>query len=126
VHANPWAVAWPGQIVPTLPGSHELGGSRGQGRHRRVPVAVPLQEVELFHRRRFHRLRTRLTNRYGRPGKFFLISYNRCRVLHKSIWSLKIAFFFFFWKTSVRRFGGDKGRHLAEPLNVSMGGIGWK
>ena len=73
LHSDPRIVSWPGQIVPTLPGSHELGGTRCQGRHRRMPVAVPLQEVELLHRRRFHRLRPRLTNRYRISHR-----YSRC------------------------------------------------
>ena len=63
LHADPGIIAGSGQTVPTLSGSHELGGPRCQSRHRRMSVAVSLQEMELFHSGGLDRIRTRPPNR---------------------------------------------------------------
>ena len=63
VHPDPGPVARPVQALPALPGPHELGGARGEGRHRRVPVPVQEQAVELLDSRGLYRVRPGSSNR---------------------------------------------------------------
>lgn len=48
MHPDQRALSGSDQIVPTVPGPHERRGTRCQGWHRGVPVAVQAQTVELF------------------------------------------------------------------------------
>ena len=49
VHADQRTVSRPDQVMPAVPRPHERRREGREGRHRRVPVAVQAQKVELLH-----------------------------------------------------------------------------
>jgi len=48
VHPDQRTVSRPDEVMPAVPGPHEWRRARCEGRHRRVPVAVQAQKVELL------------------------------------------------------------------------------